>query len=51
MTEKNREYWEETENDIITAGTNNWMSHEERHEFVRTRKYYKDKAKTIEVKN
>jgi hypothetical protein len=49
MTENNREKWEETPDCIITAGTNYWMSHEERYEFVKTRKYYKDKAKTIEV--
>jgi len=50
MTEKNRETWEETPDDVITAGTNYCMSHEERYEFVKNRKYYKDKAKTIEVK-
>lgn len=38
MTEQ--ESWEETPDDVITTGSNQVMSHQERYEFVKNRTYY-----------
>lgn len=32
--------WQETADDVITAGSEQSMSHQERYEFVKNRKYY-----------
>ena len=32
--------WEETSDDIVTAGSKRCMSHQERYEFVKNRIYY-----------
>ena len=31
--------WKETPDDVVTAGSKQWMSHQERYEFVKNRTY------------
>ena len=45
MTEQ--ESWEETPDDVIMAGSNQVMSHQERYEFVKNRTYYPVKPSEI----
>jgi uncharacterized protein YuzE len=47
MTEQ--ETWEETPDDVIMAGSNQVMSHQERYEFVKNRVYYPVKPSKMVV--
>lgn len=35
--------WEESVSDVMTVGTKQWMSHEDRYEYVKNRTYSKVK--------
>jgi len=40
---KQGEAWQENSEDVIIAGSRQWMSHQDRYEFVKNRSYSKTK--------